>query len=261
MRKNIRAVVDFFLWPTPVFGLGAFIIFSLGLLFGRNIPGRWVDFLRDWQTLVGSVIACLAAFVTVVYIRRQIIESKNQFELSSNLERNSERIMMPNYLIDISKYISLCMNVLAARFYGKPELVTFDIEFLPYESLRKISMIGAMYANLRPDVFESIKDIIYRMQYMTARMGDHSVMSRSYICENYCQFIYCKAIINSMFDFARFRSESINKDAYNEDSQGPSYVGSGGIDKMHHRIMRYIRFDRDKKMMRPNYDELGTLQD
>lgn len=83
-----------------------------------------VQFLKDWQTLVGALLALFAAIWTIQVIRQQAADEKKRVQNQLNRKKMAARAHMPDALSGICAYAEGVGHYLTEQIPGEPEAPT-----------------------------------------------------------------------------------------------------------------------------------------
>ena len=70
-----------------------------------------LSILKDWQTLVGAIIALISAAATVYALNLQLVETRRQYREKEQRNTIAGRAKLPLALMHISNYLSQCMEI------------------------------------------------------------------------------------------------------------------------------------------------------
>jgi hypothetical protein len=178
-----------------------------------------LTWLFEWQTLVAGTLAVLAAVVTAWLIKRQITQAHQQEQARLSRQANAARVALPLTLSGISHYAeeaagALAQLTLQARAFaeGDPPL-KFESPRPPSELAPSLERMAG--ATDDREVVTAIARLLGEIQVLSTRMvftheqlsdpsGAVARESEQYLLQ--AGAVY--ALAESLFDFARFESET-----------------------------------------------------
>jgi len=147
-------------------------------------------FLKDWQTLIGALIALAAAIWTIRVIRGQAIEDSRRHESQLHRKEIAARAQMPDALSELIAYVR---NV--AKYLTK------QIEVVPEEPTSAIAALKQVIEYIQDKEGQRIFELLSWYQVQRARMSAEDVEPAR--GEQFYDAVLLCAYTNSLFDYAR----------------------------------------------------------
>lgn len=102
-------------WFLVSFALGATVAASAAVaLMTLGLHATFVDWLKEWSTLLTGFMALVAALITVVYIQRQIEQTRAQESERRERQHYAARATLPAALADLVEYADAALVALKA---------------------------------------------------------------------------------------------------------------------------------------------------
>jgi len=181
-----------------------------------------IQCLYDWQTLASGILALIAAFITIYFLRKQIVQN-NDFEVQKlRRKHDSFRVVLTLTLSQICSATEKAIYLLAKLRIQSSD--TRKLSVTERRSLYSISpdVISSLQAIIETTDDKALISIIYRItrniQVTVARIENMNTRHDSDLEEQIqdCTSIY--TLVESLFEYAR---REINQcpDDPNADSQ------------------------------------------
>jgi hypothetical protein len=177
------------------------------------------DFLFDWQTLIGSTLAILAALLAGWYLQKQMRQAERQAEARREKKFMAARANLPLALSLISNYAFECarvLNTLLANMDGQHPRRNSEILAFPAPPAEAISNLTATveYTGNRA-ISEAVSDLLGEIQVANAHFqriqGQHTEdgLQQGNLDELIMDVADIYARTDDMSGFARRESETI----------------------------------------------------
>lgn len=145
----------------------AFEIIVVGL---SMMPTRWVNFLYNWQTLLGSVLAVIAAAVSIYFLRAQIQVAEKHEQDRRDALHAASRATLPLKLSQVMDYTIECSVALNQELSYQSDLGRpTGVELPPIPTSAIDSIERAIQASTNPEVRTVLANIARDIQIFTAR--------------------------------------------------------------------------------------------
>lgn len=155
------------------------------------------EFLKDWQTLLGAVLALFAAGYTIKTMQKQIKQEDNRNKERMARKAMAARSYMPDALSALSKYARDCGSYLTERSETPPTPPT-----------EAISALKQAIEHIDTDAAARVFRLISWYQVQRARTADG--MRTEQIFEDHAyDIVLLQAYTNSLFDYARNETQTI----------------------------------------------------
>lgn len=155
---------------------------TLSLLYG---------FLKEWQTLIGSILALCAAFLTIRVMRGQIRLDENRHKDLSARRKMAARAQMPDALSDIVTYARNC----CVHFLEDGDQ--------PIQPVAALNSLKGVIEFIDDEESERTFKLVSWFQVQNARMKDRSKYKEANLDDSLYDVVLLVAYANSLFDYAR----------------------------------------------------------
>ncbi len=148
-----------------------------------KLPTEWhfnlSQCLYEWQTLIGGILALIAASATIHVLKKQINQSQKQFDFTREQRFLSIRCLLPVHLQEISDYCEAVIEKLIPlqTDLRKDALITFKSNFdasqgieMPIKSIELMTQ-AIEYSN-SPCFSEILSTIIGELQVLSSQISD-----------------------------------------------------------------------------------------
>lgn len=158
------------------------------------------DWVFAWQTLVGAVIALIAALWTIGVMRKQMKDETTRHNDAQRRKRLAARALMPDALSELGAYVRGC----AARLMGSAEA-------LPEEPTHAISSLKGVIEFIDDDAAQRTFDLVSWYQVFRARMS-HEIPTpgNAAFPDRQWDAALLQAYINSLFEYARNEDDEVD---------------------------------------------------
>jgi hypothetical protein len=195
------------------------------------VCGKWVvssleyfvllQWLKEWQTLVGAGLAIVAAWMSVAAIKAQIAQAERHETERRRRQFSASRAILPLTLSRLTEYAASCAEMLGV-LYKRSQGEIFEPESIAGLSMPKLP--SDVISELKDFVnacdereAEAVANILRHIQIQSARIQDlfYNIHSRKVLVlvvnvENYIiDAARLHAMASSLFDFARGNSPAI----------------------------------------------------
>jgi hypothetical protein len=218
---------DAMLWISYGFLLGVAVT---GLLVLFPLMSDYQDFLKNYQTLVGSILALLGALLTVLIIAIQIVQSQDADEQRRRDRLRAARSVLPFALSQISQYAEDCIEAIlpllptndqAEGFVNQPPNPVIAPK-LPEDAL---PILKECIESSEPEAAKALSEIATMLQIRNSRFHallikipekivstmHISVLSSYDVRRRIIDFIELQAKTSKLFDYARGKSEHVDQ--------------------------------------------------
>lgn len=149
------------------------------------------EFIKDWQTLIGAILALLAARWTVKTIKKQMNQEDIRNKEIMSRKAVAARSYMPDALSDLSRYARDSGSHLAGRS-----------ETLPAPPTEAVTALKQAIEHIDTDAAERVFQLISWYQVQRARTaGD--VRAQQDFVEHAYDIVLLQAYVSSLFGYAR----------------------------------------------------------
>ncbi|MCC4246868.1 hypothetical protein [Stappia indica] len=155
------------------------------------------EFIKDWQTLIGAILALLAAHWTVKTIKRQMNQEDIRNKEIMSRKAMAARSYMPDALSDLSRYARASGSYLANQS-GPP----------PTPPTEAISALKQAIEHIDTDAAERVFQLISWYQVQCARTTNDK-RTQQKLEEHAYDIVLLQAYTNSLFEYARNEIQEI----------------------------------------------------
>lgn len=156
--------------------------------------------LYHWQTLIGALIALIAAFWTIGVMRRQIKDESDRHHDAHRRKRMAARAQMPDALSEMGSYVRGC----AARLVGTSDT-------LPEEPTAAVASLKEVIEFIDNSAAERTFELVSWYQVFRARTSrDVPTPDRADFSDRMYDAVLLHAYINSLFEYARNEEDEMN---------------------------------------------------
>lgn len=157
----------------------------------------WVD---HWQTLVGAIIALVAALLTIAIMRRQIKQDADRHRDAQRRKCMAARAQMPDALSELSIYVRGCASWLVG-----------NSQTLPTEPIAGITALKGVIEFVDDSAANRTFQVVSWYQVFRARMAGYTPdPERSEFGERIYDTALLQAYVNSLYDYARNEKNDVD---------------------------------------------------
>ena len=171
-----------------------------------HVTRAWLwlySFLKDWQTLIGAMIALVAARWTINQMRSQEAEEKQRHKEALRRKLLSERAKMPDALSAVTAYCRQCATFLVSRGASIP---------LPNAPEQAIFALQQAIEHIDAEQAEQTYHLTSYFQVQRARLEHYNMKTYEdkplYRAVRAAELVRLTALTNRLFDYARNRKLS-----------------------------------------------------
>lgn len=165
-----------------------------------NVAEAIYCWLYGWQTLVGALVALLAALLTIKVMRRQMRADADRHSDSLRRKQMAARAQMPDALSELSAYARGCGAWLVG---GAPEL--------PEEPSSAVAELKEVIEFIEDSAAERTFQLVSWYQVFRARsMPDVPAPQSAQFRDRMYDTVLLQAYINSLFDYARNEADKVD---------------------------------------------------
>ena len=187
-----------------------------------------VKWMEDWQTLVTGTMAVGAAVMTVLVIRKQIVQVYETADEERSRELLAARSMLPVTLSRICWYSEACASVLRPKYIADPDEVVEPVAFvapsLPDDDLANLSRC-IRYGD--ETLQRAVSKLLAQLQIQSSRLRSFAADMRpggtahqgGAVHEFLVDAIELYARASGLFDFARQETNSASESVTLEEMQ------------------------------------------
>ena len=158
------------------------------------------DWLYHWQTVVGAVIALVAARLTIGAMRQQMNQEADRHRDAQRRKQMAARAKMPDALSDLTAYVRGC----GARLVGAAQV-------LPEEPVLAIITLKEGVEFIEDSAAKRTFELVSWYQVFRARMvQDVPSPGQAGFLERIYDAALLQAHINSLFDYARNKADKVD---------------------------------------------------
>ena len=158
------------------------------------------DWVFAWQTLVGAIIALIAAVLTIGVMRKQMMHETTRHNDAQSRKRLAARAQMPDSLSELGAYVRGC----AARLMEREEA-------LPPKPTDAISSLKEVIEFIDDDAAKRTFELVSWYQVFSARMShDIPTPDNAAFPDRQCDAALLQAYINSLFEYARNEGDEVD---------------------------------------------------
>lgn len=158
------------------------------------------DWVFAWQTLVGAIIALIAAVWTIGVMRKQMRNETTRHNDAQRRKRLAARAQMPDSLSELGAYVQGC----AARLMGRAEA-------LPPKPTDAISSLKEVIEFIDDDAAQRTFELVSWYQVFSARMShDIPTPDNAMFPDRQWDAALLQAYINSLFEYARNEDDEVD---------------------------------------------------
>lgn len=166
------------------------------------------NFLKDWQTLLGSLIALAAAYFTIRAMRSQATGEERRHEKHLHRKEMAARARMPDALSKLSAYV---------RSSG--EYLTGQSEELPTTPISDIATLKEVIEHIDDKAAQRTFELVSWYQVQRVRMiAEPPPPTEPNRGDRFYDAVLLQAYVNSLFEYARNEEPS----ARNEEPSAPT---------------------------------------
>jgi len=154
------------------------------------------EFLKEWQTLIGSILALIAAFVTIRVMGRQIRIDENRHKDLLARRKMAARAQMPDALSGIVVYVRECCKYL---------LEGGDIPSPPIASLNSLKEVIEFIDDKES---EKTFTLVSWYQVQNARLISIDKYKKTHLDDLLYDVVLLLAYANYLFEYARNEDEN-----------------------------------------------------
>lgn len=178
------------------------------------------EFIKDWQTLIGAILALLAARWTVKTIKKQMNQEDIRNKEIMSRKAMAARSYMPDALSDLSRYARDSGSYLAGQSETPPAPPTEAVSALK-------QAIEHIDTNAAARVFQ----LISWYQVQRARTADDKRAQQN-LEEHAYDIVLLQAYTNSLFDYARNEMQTVE---YTKPTQNEMNTAKSNVFDLIHR--------------------------
>lgn len=157
------------------------------------------DWVFAWQTLVGAIVALIAAVRTIGVMREQMKSETTRHNDARSRKRFAARAQMPDSLSELGAYVRGC----AARL--------MRAEALPQKPTDAISSLKEVIEFIDDDAAQRTFELVSWYQVFSARMShDIPTPDNAAFPERQWDAALLQAYINSLFEYARNENDEVD---------------------------------------------------
>ncbi|RBW58710.1 hypothetical protein [Ruegeria sp. A3M17] len=161
-------------------------------------------FLKDWQTLVGALLALFAAMVTILVMLCQAASEKKRHRNQLSRKKMAARARMPDALSGISGYVREVGRFLTGQTDERPDAPTSSIETLKQ-----------VIEHIDDDASARSFELVSWYQVQRARMqGNDNPQNDTGLLYD---IVLLLAYVNSLFDYARNETQTVSNERFSRD--------------------------------------------
>ena len=153
-------------------------------------------FAKDWQTLIGALIALCAAYLTIRQMRRQAEDDTQRHENLFNRKKMASRARIPDALSGICQY---------AEETGR--FLTGQINDMPEAPIPSIETLKQVIEHIDDDAAERSFELMSWYQVQRARLQGYS--DPQHDVGPLYDIVLLQAYVNSLFDYGRNEAKSV----------------------------------------------------
>ena len=150
-------------------------------------------FLKDWQTLIGALIALIAAILTIRVMRRQASDENTRHENQLKRKEMAARAQMPDALSEMIAYIRASGEYLTGQSAEPPE-----------QPLSAITTLKQVIEHIDDKAAQRTFELVSWYQVQRVRMmAEAPPQAEPERGERLYDAVLLQAYANSLFDYAR----------------------------------------------------------
>lgn len=177
------------------------------------IAGRW---LYDWQTLVGAILAIVAAIIGSILLRSQLLQAERHESERRERSFAANRAVLPLVLSDVTGFSRKIISELASLYYQIKNPTSMALQFSTvFVSENTINSLKEFIENTyEKSASDCICEIIREVQILNSRVNDLDVdQLRASSCHEISEYIIQAGrlylICGIMFPYSRGEVESL----------------------------------------------------
>lgn len=158
------------------------------------------EWLYQWQTLVGALLALAAAWWTISVMRRQMKDETDRHREAQRRKRMAARAQMPDALSELGVYVRGCAERLTGR-----------ADSLPAEPTSAIAALKEVIEFIDDSAAERTFELVSWYQVFRARMS-HDIPNpqKAEFAERLYDAALMQAYINSLYEYARNEEDAVD---------------------------------------------------
>ena len=158
------------------------------------------EWIFDWQTLVGALLALGAAWWTIRVMRRQMKAEADRHDDAMRRKGMAARAQMPDALSELGAYVRGC----AERLTGRAEA-------LPAEPTAAITALKQVIEFINDGAAERSFELVSWYQVFRARMShDIPHPERAEFADRLYDVALMQAYVNSLYEYARNEEKNVD---------------------------------------------------
>lgn len=177
------------------------------------------DFLKDWQTLIGALIALGAAWRTISVMRRQGRDEDERYRKGLKRKEMASRARIPDALSNICQYCRDCFKYIGQEIEDIPDPSADSIEALK-QAIEHIEDGAALRA------FELVS--FYQVQHVrlfNAKFPLNQASKDEFMYDSVLLYAYA----NSLFDYGRNEEKVLAAEAPKRGEMVTAFRNAVGI--------------------------------
>jgi hypothetical protein len=151
------------------------------------------EFLKEWQTLLGALIALAAAIWTIIVMRSHAVRDDVRHKNLMHRREMAARAQMPDALSEVSAY---------SKSVGR--YLTNQTEEVPSEPTAAITTLKHVIEHIDDKAAQRVFDLVSWYQVQRARtVGRTPIQIEPQRSEGFYDIVLLQAYTNSLFEYAR----------------------------------------------------------